>query len=209
MIRPISNDFIFAPSYLPVTSYQETPPSHPFLLPPQLKISKNGVSTPKLMLFTDRFVRFSPVVKSNMNRFRNGFHCRITLGKLNNIAAQSLSRHKLRCMKIIIETFLGDNRFACVSSVVFKAIAISISRDLLARQSEHFDTTHDFLGRKLTNLENCIFRSAGDRFRKRCLSQNHYNKSIFCPILKRIGPAGSALCPLSSASLKFMNFENS
>ena len=119
--------------------------------------------------YTPIFARFSPVKQSNMNRFRNGFHSRIALGKLYNIATQSLSRHKLRCMKIIIETFMGDNRFACVSSVVFKAKSIWISRNVLARQSEQFDTTHDFLGRKLTKLENCIFRLARDRFRKRRL----------------------------------------
>ena len=76
---------------------------------------------------------------------------------LYNIAAQSLSRQKLRSAKIIIETFSGDFRFPCVSSVVFEAITISISRDVLARRTEQFNTTHDFVGRKLTNLENCKF----------------------------------------------------
>ena len=83
--------------------------------------------------YSQIFARFSPVKQSNMNRFRNGFHSRIALGQLYNIAAQSLSRHKLRCMKIIIETFLDDKCFACVSSVVFEAKSIWISRDVLAR----------------------------------------------------------------------------
>ena len=104
-----------------------------------------------------------------MNRFRNGFHSWIALGELYNIAAQSLSRHKLRRMKIIIETFLDDKWFACVSSVVFEAKSIWISQDVLARRTEQFDTTHDFLGRKLAKLENCIFRSARDHFSKRLL----------------------------------------
>ena len=42
--------FIFAPSYLPVTAHHGTPPTHPFLLPPQ---SKNVAFIPKLTLFTD------------------------------------------------------------------------------------------------------------------------------------------------------------
>ena len=51
------------------------------------------------------FAGFLPVKTSNINRFGNSFHCWIAFGKLYNIAAQSFSRHKLRCMKIIIETF--------------------------------------------------------------------------------------------------------
>ena len=116
--------------------------------------------------FLPIFARILPVKQSNMNRFRNSFHSRIAFSKLYITAAQSLSRHELRCMKIIIETFLRDIRFPCISSLVFEAITISISRDLLARQTEQFDTTNDFLGRKLTKLENCIFRSARDRFEK-------------------------------------------
>ena len=85
--------------------------------------------------------RFLPVKQSNMNRFRNGFHSRIVLSELWNIATQSLSRHKLRRMKIIIKTCSGDNRFPCVSSVVFEAITISISLDLLARWTEQFGTS--------------------------------------------------------------------
>ena len=104
-----------------------------------------------------------------MNRFGNGFHCWIAFSKLYNIAAHSFSRHELRCMKIIIETFLRENRFPCVSSVVFEAKSIWISRDVLARRTEQFDTTHDFLGRKLAKLENCIFRTARDRFSKTLL----------------------------------------
>ena len=34
---------------------------------------------------------------------------------------------------------------------------------------KQFDTRHDFLGQKLAKLENCIFRSARDRFSKRLL----------------------------------------
>ena len=68
------------------------------------------------------FAGFLPIKTSNMNRFGNGFQCRIASSKLYNNAAQSLSRHELGCMKIIIETFLGENRFPCVSSVVFEAI---------------------------------------------------------------------------------------
>ena len=155
------------------------------------------------------FDGFLPVVQSNINRFRNSFHSQIALGKLYNTAAQTLSRHKLHSMKIIIETFSGDDRFPCVSSVVFKANSIWILQNVFACQSEHFDTTHDFLGRKLTKLENCIFRSARDRFRKRRLYKNRYNKSIFCLILKRTRLAGRILCLLNSTILEFMNFENS
>ena len=113
------------------------------------------------------FAPFSPVIPSNMNPFRNGFHSGIALGQLYNIAAQSLSQHKLRCIKIIIETFLRDIRFPCVSSDVFEAITISISRHVLSCRTEQFDTRHDILGQKLTILENCIFRSARIRLRKR------------------------------------------
>ena len=184
--------------------------SHPatrFYCPPQ---SKNGVfiGYPKSR-YSQIFARFSPVKQSNMNRFWNGFHSQIALDKLYNIAAQSLSRHKLRCMKIIIETFPDDKWFACVSSVVFEAKSIWISRDVLARWTEQFDTTHDFLGRKLAKLENCILRSARDRFSKRLLFSNRYNKSIFCPISKRISLFGRSFSSLNSAILKFINFENS
>ena len=133
--------------------------SHPptrFSCPSQ---SKNVVLYPKSR-YLPIFDRFLPVKQSNMNRFRKGFHSRIAFVKLYNIAAQSLSWHELCCIKIIIETFLEDNRFPCVSSLVFEAITISISRDVLARRTEQYDTTHDSLGRKLTNLENCNFRSA-------------------------------------------------
>ena len=115
------------------------------------------------------FAGFLPIKTSNMNRFENGLHCRIAFSKLYNIAAQSLSRHELRCMKIIIETFSKDKWFACVSSVVFEAKSIWISRDVLACRTEQFDTTHESLGLKLAKLENCIFRSARDRFSKRLL----------------------------------------
>ena len=71
-------------------------------------------------------------------------------------------------MKIIIETF-SDNRFPCITSVVFKATTISILQDILVRRTEQFDTTHDFLGQKLTKLEKCIFRSARDHFEKSLL----------------------------------------
>ena len=115
------------------------------------------------------FDGFLPVVQSNINRFRNDFHSQIFLGKFYSIAAQSLSRHKLHSMKIIIETFSGDNRFPCVSSVVFEANSIWILQNVLACQFEQFDTTHDFLGRKLTKLGNSIFMSARDCFRERRL----------------------------------------
>ena len=155
------------------------------------------------------FAGFLPVKTSNINRFGNSFHCWIAFGKLYNIAAQSFSRHKLRCMKIIIETFLGGNRFPCVSSVAFEAKSIWISRDVLARRTEQFDTTNDFLGWKLAKLENCILRSARDRFSKRLFFKNRYNKSIFRPISKRIALFGRSVFPLGSAILKFINFENS
>ena len=153
--------------------------------------------------------RFLLVVQSNMDRFPNNFHFWIAVGKLYNIGPQSFSRHKLRCMKIIIESFLKRIRFPCVGSVVFEAITISISRHVFSRRTEQFDTTQDSLGRKLTILEKWIFRSARDCFWKRHLFKNRYNKSIFCPISKRISPSRSALCPLGSAVLKFYNFENS
>ena len=106
------------PSYLPVVPCHKIPPSHPFILPPA--IEKCGFYTQNHVIHRF-FAHFSPVKQSNMNRFRNNFHSRIALGQLYNIAAQSLSRHKLRCIKIIIETFLDDKWFACVSSVVFES----------------------------------------------------------------------------------------
>ena len=133
-------------------------PSHPpvFIAPHNVRYRKMWFLYQNLTIVAS----FSPIIKSIMNRFRNGFRSRIAFSKLYNIAAQSLSRHKLRCMKLNIETFSGDIRFPCVSSVVFKAITIWISQNGHAHQTEQFDTTHDFLGRKLTNLEICIFRSA-------------------------------------------------
>ena len=177
-----------------------------FIAPP--RNGKMGFLYPKSR-YSQIFARFSPVKQSNMNRFWNGFHSRIALGKLYNIAAQSLLRHKLRCMKIIIETFSDDKWFACVSSVVFEVKSIWISRDVLARWTEQFDTTHDFLGRKLAKLENCILRSARDRFSKRLLFSNRYNKSIFRRISKRISLFGRSFSSLGRAILKFINFENS
>ena len=162
----ISNDSIFVPSYQPVIPCYKIPPNHPFLLPPA--IEKCGFHTQNHVIHRF-FAGFSPVIPSNINRFRNGFHSRIALGQLYNIATQSFTRNKLRCMKIIIKTFLDDKWFACVSSVVFEAKSIWISRDVLARRTEQFDTTHNFLGRKLAKLENCIFRSARHRFSKRLL----------------------------------------
>ena len=159
----------FAPSYLPV-DYVSWNTTHPpvFTAPRSLLYRKMRFSYQNSRYFRI-FAGFLPVKTSNMNRFENGLHCRIASSKLYNIATQSLSRHELRCMKIIIETFLDDKWFACVSSVVFEEKSIWISRDVLARRTEQFDTTHDFLGRKLTKLENCIFRSARDRFSKRLL----------------------------------------
>ena len=187
-----------------------TESTHPpvFIAPRILLYRKMGFSYINRR-YVPIFDRFLLVVESNINRFRNGFHSWIALGELHNNAAQSLSRHKLRRMKIIIETFLDDKWFACVSSVVFEAKSIWISGNVLARRTEQFDTTHDFLGRKLAKLENCIFRSARDRFSKRLLFLNRHNKSIFRPILKRIAPFGRSFFPLGSAILKFINFENS
>ena len=185
-------------------------PTHPpvFIAPRIFVYRKMGV------LYLNRrylpiFDRFLLVVQSNKDRFWNGSHSWIASSRLYNIAAQSLSRHKLRCMKIIIESFLLLNRFPCVSSIVFEAITISISRHVFSRWTEQFGTTHDSLGRKLTILEKCIFRSARDCFWNRQLFENRYNKSIFCSISKRISFSGSALCPLGSAILKFYNLENS
>ena len=153
--------------------YQSSPITKPHpppvLLPPAFILyRKTG------FLYLNRqylriFHRFLPVVQLNINRFQNGFHSRIALSKLYNIAAQSLSRNKLRCIKIIIETFLREIWFPCVCSVVFQAITILISRHVFSRRTEQFDTRHDFLGQKMTILENCIFSSAGIRFRKRRL----------------------------------------
>ena len=91
-------------------SSRVTEPTHPpvFIAPRILLYPKMG------FLYINRrylpiFDSFLLVVESNINRFWNGFHSRIAYSKLYNIAAQSLSRHKLRCMKIIIETFLGGN----------------------------------------------------------------------------------------------------
>ena len=188
-----SNEYCIDPNLWSV-SFQTTPINlyvmkpHPptrFYCPRIFVYRKMGV------LYLNRrylpiFDRFLLVVQSNMDRFRNGFHFWIASSKLYNIAAQSLSRHKLRCMKIIIEAFLLWIRFPCVSSVVFEAITISISRHVFSRRTEQFGTTHDSLGRKLTILEKCILRSARDCFWNRQLFRNRYNKSIFCPISKRI-----------------------
>ena len=170
MIRPISNDSICKLTHLPVIPYHETPPSTRFYCPPPAFIlyRKTGFLYLKRQYFRI-FHRFLPLVQSNINRFSNGFHSRIALSNLYNIAAQSLSRNKLRCIKIIIETFLRDIRFPCVSSDVFEAITISISRHVLSCRTEQFDTRHDSLGQKLTILENRIFRSARIHFRKRRL----------------------------------------
>ena len=169
VIRPISNDSICELTHSPVIRNHQTPPTHPFFFAPRILIyRKTG------FLYLNRqyfriFHHFLPVVQSNINRFSNGFLFRIAFSKLYNIAVQSLSRHKLRCIKIIIETFLRHIRFPCVSSVVFEAITISISRHVFSRRTEQFDTTRNILGQKLTILENCIFRSARIRFRKRRL----------------------------------------
>ena len=169
MIPPISNDSICKITHLPVIPYHETPPSTRFYCPPHLYyIEKTGFLYLKWQ-YLSIFHRFLPLVQSNINRFSNGFHSRIALSKLYNIAAQSLSRNKFRCIKIIIEFFLRDIRFPCVSSDVFETITISISRNVFSCRTKQFDTRHDFLGRKLTILENCIFRSARIRFRKRRL----------------------------------------
>ena len=143
------------------------PPTR-FYSPPQLNISKNVIFIPKLPIFRDfrRFfarknVKYEPIWKwfSLLDSFQQALqHC-----------GSQFSRHELRCMKIIIETFLRENRFPCVNSVDFEAKSIWISRDVLARRTEQFDTTHDFLGRKLAKLENSIFRSARDRFSKKLL----------------------------------------
>ena len=66
------------------------------------------------------FAGFLPVKTSNMNRFRNGFHCWIAFSKLYNNAAHSFSRHKLRCMKIIIETFYGRIGFRALARLFSK-----------------------------------------------------------------------------------------
>ena len=100
-----------------------------------------------------------PVVQSNINRFSNGFHSRIAISKLYNIAAQSLSRKQTSLHQNNYRTFLRDIRFPCVSSDVFKAITISISRHVLSCWMNNLIPA-DILGQKLTILENCIFRSA-------------------------------------------------
>ena len=167
MIPPISNDSICKLTHLPVIPLSRNPTLHPFLLPPAFILYRKTGFLYLKRQYLRIFHRFLPVVQSNINRFSNGFHSRIAISKLYNIAAQSLSRNKLRCIKIIIETFLRDIRFPCVSSDVFEAITISISRHVLSCRTEQFDTRHDILGQKLTILENCIFRSARIRFRKR------------------------------------------
>ena len=144
MIRPISNDSIFAPPiYQSSTITKPHPPTH-FYCPRNLRSKKMW-----FLYLNSRylpiFFRISPVINSNMDRFRNGFHSRIAFCKLYNTVAQSFSQENLRSMKIIIETFLGDIWFPCVSSVVFEAVTTSISRNVLAPRT---DTTYDSLGRK-------------------------------------------------------------
>ena len=48
-----------------------------------------------------------------------------------------------------------------------------------------------------------------EHFGKKHLFWNRYNKSIFCSILKRIGPAGRSLSSLSKEPLKFAHIKNS
>ena len=104
------------------------------------------------------FDRFWLVVQSNNNRFPNGFHSRIAFRKLYNIAAQSLSRHKLCCMKIIIESFFRRILFPCVGSVVFETITISISRHVLSRRTEQFDTTQHLSRSKIDDFRKLAFK---------------------------------------------------
>ena len=113
--------WIHLPNSLPVSRNPTHPPV--FIAPRILVYRKTGVSylNGRYLRIFDRFLL---VVQSIINRFWNGFHSRIALGMLYNIAAQSLSRNKLRCIKIIIETFERDIRFPCVSSVVFEAKSI-------------------------------------------------------------------------------------
>ena len=130
VIRPISNKFVCEPTYISVIPYHKTHP--PFFIASRILLYRKLVFLYLNRRYLPILDRFLLVDESNMNRFSNGFHPRKALGKLYNIAAQSFSRHKLRCMKIIIESFLGCIRFPCVSSVVFEAITISISRDVLS-----------------------------------------------------------------------------
>ena len=93
----------FAPCICQSITYHETPPTHPFLQPPPRSLLYWKM---RFSYLNSRYLRifagFLPVKTSNMNRFENGLHCRIAFSKLYNIAAQSLSRHELCCMKIII-----------------------------------------------------------------------------------------------------------
>ena len=82
-------------------------------------------------------------------------------------------------LRALAQLFLNQNQFG-------------FHEMFLLVEAEQFDSTHDFLGQKLAKLENCIFRSARDRFPKRLLFSNRYNKSIFCPISKRISLFGSS-----------------
>ena len=120
------------------------PPTR-FYCPPQYKISKNVVFTPKLTLFTD----FRPFFARNEVKYEpisKWFPLSDSLQQALQHCRAKFVATQLRCMKIIIETFLRDIRFPCVSSVVFEAITIWISRHVLARPTEQFDTMHDFLG---------------------------------------------------------------
>ena len=88
----------------------QIPPTHPFFYcPPHFSISKNGVFIPEIRRYLRIFDRFLLVKRVKYQPILKWFSFSdSSSGKLfYNIAAQSLSRHKLRCMKIIMETFSG------------------------------------------------------------------------------------------------------
>ena len=100
-----------------------------FFCPPQ---SKNVVFIPKITLFTDfcpffarKTVKYEPILKwfSFSNSSRQVLqHCRAKFSATQTLLHENNYRN-----------FLGDYRFACVSSVVFEAKSIWISRNVLAR----------------------------------------------------------------------------
>ena len=91
MIRPISNDITFAPSYLPVTPYHETPPTHPFLLP--LTIEKFSTDL-ALIELSDKIAEAMDNKKHMMGIFIDLSKAFDTLN--HSISLQKLSNYGIR-----------------------------------------------------------------------------------------------------------------
>ena len=137
-------------------TYHETPPSTRFYCPPHSYYIEKRVFIPKQAIFThfppffDRSsVKYQPIFKW----FSLSYSPQQALQhRRSKFVAKQTSLHQNN----YYETFLRHIRFPCVCSVLFQAITISISRHVPSCRTEQFDTRHDFLGQKMTILENCI-----------------------------------------------------